>query len=151
MNSERTRSEPENPEYSVLSRYLVTVPAENVETVFERLPAASFSSAAQVIRPAKYADELTDKQRSAYQLNISTFKLRQQQSEKVAADIRVIDQVIKSSARMYIPDNMETATVRKTLQLLKKKYKRTQKQITKQLHLQFLTLINPPAKKKIEQ
>ena len=153
MNSEETRSEPEDLEYSDLSRYLVSVPVEDVGTVFEKLSAAPFSSssAAQIIRPVKYADELIDKQRSVYQLNISIFKLRQQQSEKIAAGIRVIDQTIKSSVRMYISDNMETATVRKTLQLLKKKYKRTQKQITEQFHLQFLALINPPAKKKIKQ
>ena len=154
VDPEGTRPEPEDPEYPDISRYLVTVPASD-ESVLEELPPANPPTAnpptATQTRPAMYADELTDKQRSAYQLDMSAFQLRQQQSEKVAAGIRVIDQAIKSSARIYIPDDMRTATVRDTLRLLEKRYKRTQKQIIEQLHLQFLFLRNPPAKDKIEQ
>ena len=112
---------------------------------------AGGAAQATATQPARYADELDDRQRASYQLNIQTFKLRQQHAEKVTSDIRVIDNAIKSSARMYILDDMMTATVRETIQALARKYKRTKNQIIEQLHIQFLSLKNAPAKDKIEQ
>lgn len=69
----------------------------------------------------------------------------------MATGIRVLDNAIKNSARMYIPDDMMTATMKETIQALAKKYKRTRNQIVEQLHIQFLLLKNAPAKNKIEQ
>lgn len=112
---------------------------------------AGVAAQTSATRPAMFADELDDRQRAAYQLDIQTFKLRQQHAEKAASGIRVVDNAIKSSARMYIPDDKMTATVRETIQALAGKYKRTKNQIIEQFHIQFQSLKNAPAKDKIEQ
>ena len=150
MNSEKNKSESENLEYPDLSKYQITVStSQTIDSVFVRLPAVS--SSAMTTKPAKYANELTLNQKQFYQINISTFKFRQQNAEKVTAGIRILDYAIKSSAKTYIPSKFSTAIVKKLLQVLQQKYQRTNDQITEQIELQYHALKTPPTKNKIEQ
>ena len=104
-----------------------------------------------IIRSIRYANEFILNQKQFYQINIFTFKFRQQNIEKVTTGIRIFDYVIKSSAKAYIPSKFSTAIVRKLLQVLQQKYQRINDQITEQIELQYHFLKTSLTKDKIEQ
>ena len=161
MNSKKTTSEPKKNAYSDISKYQISVSASKTaatelattanEETRNTFNLADVAAQIFVIRSAMFTDELNDRQRATYQFDIQTFKLRQQHAKKMTSKIRVVDNAIKNSVRMYILDDKMTAPVRESIQRLAEKYKRTKNQIIKQFHIQFQFLKNAPAKDKMKQ
>lgn len=161
VDSEGTTPESEEGAYPDISKYQVPMPTSNAaatglaaaadERTRNTFSLAGVAAQISVIRPTMFADELNDRQRAAYQLDIQTFKLRQQHAEKMISKIRIVDNAIKNSVKMYIFDDKMTATMKETIQALAEKYKRTKNQIIEQFHIQFQFLKNTFAKDKIKQ
>ena len=81
---------------------------------------------------------------------MSAFQMIEKQNDRIIHEIRLVDAAIKASARTYIPpENMES-TVRKILQVLFSKYKRSDTEVIEQIYQQFVALKNSPIKVKLE-
>lgn len=141
VDSDDTDDESEEGEYPDISRYPVDV--------FE-IPEGEGVSMQNGIRLAEYADELNDRQRASYQLDIQTFKMKREKAERVAAGLRAVDAAIKSSVRMYISDDKMTASVRDVVIALAKKFERSTAEIIRQLQDQYRLLKTSLIKDKIE-
>ena len=138
------KPEPEEPEFPLISDYTV----EEVVAV-ETTEGVAITSE-PVRRPANRITELSDDQRKMWKMKMSAYQAMKKQHDRIAHEIRLVDAAIKASARSYIPpENMESS-VRKILQVLSAKYKRSDTEIIEQIYQQFVALKNSPTKAKLK-
>lgn len=62
-------------------------------------------------------------------MDISTYKMKEKQVEKVAQGMRIAANAVKSSARTYIPPNKMALKVKEIAKILTERYKRSNDQI----------------------
>lgn len=122
-----------------------------VETIYFNIFGQQTAQNTANICSVIFANELNKSQRSSWAMNIQTFRLQQQQVEKINAEIRIIENMIKSFIKMYIFDEKMTSSTRKIIQTLTAKYKRSSKQIIEQLQKKYFATKTSSAKNKIKQ
>lgn len=141
-----SKPEPEEPEFPLISDFIVEelVPRQTDQGVILA------SADPPIMRPARKITELSDEQRKIWKMEMNAYQLMEKQNDRIAHGIRLVDVAIKASARAYIPpENMES-TVRKILQVLSSKYKRSDTEVIEQIYQQFVALKTPPTKTKLE-
>ena len=143
MNPNGTKSKPEEKEYSKVSQYQVSIQAQSEEGV-------AIATTSAFTKSAERYDDLSTKQKKDYKMKISSYKMKKKQMKKIAQELRIVDNALKSFARAYIPSNKMTSSVREIVKILTARYKRSNDQVIEQLHEQFLALKAPPIKDKIE-
>jgi hypothetical protein len=96
-------------------------------------------------------DELTTEQKKSLKMKMNISQMTEKQMKKIAQSIRIVDNVVKLSARQYIPSSEIVSPIRQIIQILTSRYKKSEAKIVKQLHEQYYDLKIPPVKEKIEQ
>ena len=143
------KPEPEEPEFPLISDYTVEEIVPRAQNAGEEVP-SSAPGDPPVMRPATKITKLSDEQRKMWKMKLSAYQAMEKQHDRIAHGIRLVDAAIKASARPYIPpENMES-TVRKILQVLSAKYKRSNTEVIEQIYQQFVALKNSPTKAKLE-
>ncbi len=71
--------------------------------------------------------------------------------KKIAQNIRIINNVVKLSARQYILSSEEVSLIRQIIQTLTSRYKKSEVKIVEQLHEQYYDLKTSLVKAKIEE
>ena len=66
--------------------------------------------------------------------------MKKKTNDQIAHEIRIVDTAISTSTRMYIFSESKKSSVRKILQLLSIRYKRSDLEINTQLHKKFRRL-----------
>ena len=148
VDPEGSKPEPEEPEFPSISDHAVEeiVPRANAgEGV-----ALSAPRDPPIMRPARKITELSDEQRKLWKMEMSAFQMMEKQNDRITHGIRLVDAAIKASARTYIPPENMKSTVRKILQVLSSKYKRSDTEVIEQIYQQFVALKNSPTKAKLE-
>jgi hypothetical protein len=141
VDPDGTKAEPQEGEYPDVSDYQVPQPQQLAGGV----------GLSQILtKPADKYSELSDVQKEEYKMDISMFKMKEKQADKVAQGLRIVDNALKHSARSYIPPNKMAGSVREIVKILASRYKRSDDQVMEQLHEQFQVLKNAPVKGKIE-
>ncbi len=83
-------------------------------------------------------------------MTMKNFRMLRQKMNKINQRIRVIDDVIKISARQYIPPSEIASPTRDILKTLASRYKIPKNRIVEQFHDKFYALKTSPTKDKIE-
>ena len=83
-------------------------------------------------------------------MKMNAFQMMKKQNNRIIHEIRFVDAAIKTSAKTYIPLENMKSTVRKILEVLFSKYKRSDIEIIKQIYQQFVALKNSPIKIKLK-
>jgi flavorubredoxin len=97
-------------------------------------------------------DELTTEQKKSLKIKINLYQMTEKQMKKIAQGIRIVDNVVKLSARQYIPSSEIVSLIRQIIQILVSRYKKSEAKIVEQLHEQYYALKTAPSvKEKIEQ
>ena len=142
-----SKPEPEVGEYPEFSQYQVPIQAQPAGGI--AYPIIEGGVVIATKSDEKYGD-LSAEQKEDYEMEISAYKMKDKQVEKVAQGLRIVDNALKSSLRAYIPPNKMASSVREIVKILAARYKRSDDQVIEQLHEQFLALKTPPIKGKIE-
>lgn len=96
-----------------------------------------------VKRPARRFVELSDEQKKLWKIEMTAHQM-EKANDRIAQGIWVVDTAIKPSSRSYIPpENMESF-VRRILQVLASRYKRSDNEIIQQIYQQYVALNPPP-------
>ncbi len=96
-------------------------------------------------------DELTAMQNKSLKMKMNIFQMTKKQMKKIAQSIRIIDNIVKLSARQYILSSEIVSSIRQIIQTLTSRYKKSEVKIVEQLHEQYYDLKTPLVKEKIEQ
>ena len=83
-------------------------------------------------------------------MKMSAFQMMKKQNDRITHEIKLVDAAIKASAKTYISSENMESTVRKILQVLFSKYKRSNTEIIEQIYQQFVALKNSPTKIKLK-
>ena len=70
-------------------------------------------------------DKLSSNQKKSYKMNIIAFQMKKKANDRIAHEIRIVNTTIKTSTRMYIFSESRKSSIRKILQLLLTRYKRS--------------------------
>ena len=112
---------------------------------------ASLSSHISVIRSAKNYEELSNAQQKTYQMKITIYQMKKKLVEKMIHDMKLIDNVVKTSTRSYISSTQINLSIKNILKKLAAKYQRSNDQIVEQIFDQYRSLQQPSFKQKIEK
>ena len=82
-------------------------------------------------------DEFSSDQKKSYKMNIIVFQMKKKTNDRIAHKIRIVDTAIKTSTHMYIFSESRESSIRKILQLLSIRYKRSDLEINTQLIKNF--------------
>ncbi len=85
-------------------------------------------------RPATALRELSDKQKKEHKLNLLNHQYQEKYIDRINNDIMRVQNVIKLSARMYLPSNELSAEPRRMLQTLSARYKLSDARVKEQMH-----------------
>ncbi len=96
-------------------------------------------------------DDLTTEQKKSLKMKMNIFQMTKKHMKKIAQSIRIVDNVVKLSARQYILSSEIVSLTRQIIQILISRYKKSEAKIVEQLHEQYYDLKTPPVKEKIEQ
>jgi hypothetical protein len=77
--------------------------------------------------------------------------MTKKQMKKIAQNIRIVDNVVKLSARQYISSSEIVSLIRQIIQILTSRYKKSEVKIVEQLHEQYYALKISSFKTKIEE
>jgi predicted NAD-dependent protein-ADP-ribosyltransferase YbiA (DUF1768 family) len=104
------------------------------------------------IRPVRDYNELSTAQKNSLKINIITWKLKEKRITKIAKEMRIVDNAIKTSVRPYISSDEMTSSCRDIIRLLAARYQLTNDQIIEQIQNEFQDLKTwSPIKNKIEE
>ena len=104
-----SKPEPEEGEYPEVSQYQVPIQAQPAGGI--AYPIIEGGVVIATKSAEKYGD-LSAEQKEDYKMEISAYKMKEKQVEKVAQGLRIVDNALKSSARAYIPPNKMASSVR---------------------------------------
>lgn len=149
VDPEGSKPELEKPEFPSISDYAVEEIVPRAQNVEESVT-LSAPKDPSVMRPATKITELSDEQRKLWKIKMSAYQMMKKQNDRIAHEIRLVDAAIKASARTYIPSENMESTVRKILQVLFSKYKRSDTEVVEQIYQQFVALKHSPTKAKLE-
>jgi hypothetical protein len=107
----------------------------------------SFQTTTQVID----YDELTTEQKISLKMKMNIFQMRKKQVKKIAQGIKIVDNVVKLSARLYILSSEIVLLVRQIIQILISRYKKSEIKIIEQLYDQYCALKTSFVKAKIKE
>lgn len=103
------------------------------------------------IKSATSYDDLFDRQKDNYKMNVINFKMKKTYNEEIAKNMRLILTVLKMSIRQHISVIEMDSSVKKIIQLLTARYKQSNKKIIQQMHEEYCLLKVLSVKRKIKQ
>ena len=105
-----------------------------------------------IIRSADDFEKLSKIQQKAFQMRIIIYQMKKKIMKKMTHDIKIINNALKASTRIYIFTANINVFIRDIIKTLIDKYQRSNAQITQQIFEHFRTLQHIlPAKQKIEK
>ena len=110
-----SKPEPEEGEYPEVSQYQVSIQAQPAGGI--AYPIIEGGVVIATKSAEKYGD-LSAEQKEDYKMEISAYKMKEKQVEKVAQGLRIVENALKSSARAYIPPNKIASSVREKVKIL---------------------------------
>jgi hypothetical protein len=116
VNSDNIKTKSQEKEYLDVSDYQISQSQQLAEEM--RLSQVLIKSI------DKYS-ELSNVQMKKYKMNISMFKMKEKQTDKVTQELRIVNNALKHSTRFYISLNKMTELVREIVKILTFKYKRS--------------------------
>jgi hypothetical protein len=105
----------------------------------------------QTTEKAADYDDLTIEQKKSLKMKMNLFQMMKKQMKKIAQNIRIVDNVVKLSARQYILSSEIVSLIRQIIQTLTSRYKKSEVKIVEQLHKQYYDLKTSFVKAKIEE
>jgi hypothetical protein len=91
---------------------------------------------AESFRSAISKKELTSEQQKKYKANCAEYSMLDKHYERITQKLRTVNNVVRTSARQYIPSNEFVSSSRKIIQMLAVRYKLDQSKIIEQIHEQ---------------
>ncbi len=83
----------------------------------------------QTTEKANDYDELTTEQKKSLKMKMNIFQMTKKQMKKIAQSIKIVDNVVKLSARQYIPSSEIVSVIRQIIQILTSRYKKSEVKI----------------------
>jgi predicted ATP-dependent serine protease len=124
----------------------------NYQLVRVRQVADETQISTQTTEKAVDYDDLITGQKKSLKMKMNIFQIIKKQVKKVAQSIKIVDNVIKLSARQYISSSEIVSLIRQIIQILTSRYKKSEVKIVEQLHEQYYALKTASSvKAKIEE
>ena len=104
-----------------------------------------------IIRPTDDFEKLSKIQQKTFQMRITIYQMKKKIMKKTTHDMRIIDNALKTSTRIYIFTANMNAFIQDIIKALIDRYQRSNAQITQQIFEHFRSLQQPLAKQKVEK